>query len=104
VACVVHVMLHLMCTLYHAACMLQAMTGRLLSVARDVSGARERAASPSKLPVAAAKQVTDALHTWSGWQVTYSQDNVHWVASTNTADCTVAVSKSVSSMSQRLFR
>jgi len=52
-----------LCALRHAACMLQAMTGRLLSVARDVSGARERAASPSKLPVASAKQVTDAQHT-----------------------------------------
>ena len=59
--------------------MSQAMTGRLLSVARDVSGARERAASPSKLPVAAAKQVTDALHIWSGWQASYSRDNVHFV-------------------------
>ncbi|DBB07800.1 TPA: hypothetical protein ACH3X3_009214 [Trebouxia sp. C0006] len=41
-----------------------AMTGRLLSVARDVSGARERAASPSKLPVAAAKQgsIEQAAH------------------------------------------
>ncbi len=33
------------------------MTGRLLSVARDVSGARERAASPSRLPAAPVKQV-----------------------------------------------
>ena len=65
VACVVHVMRLVMCALYHAICMLQAMTGRLLSVAKDVSGARERAASPSKLPVASAKQVTDAQHTWS---------------------------------------
>ncbi len=59
--------------------MLQAMTGRLLSVARDVSGARERAASPSKLPVASAKQVTDTQHTWSEWQSMYSQDNIHCV-------------------------
>lgn len=34
---------------------LQAMSGRLLSLARDVSGARERAASASKLPSVVAK-------------------------------------------------
>ena len=37
--------------------MMQAMTGRLLSVARDVNGARERAASPNRLPAAPIKQV-----------------------------------------------
>lgn len=66
-ACVVRVMWLVMCDLYQATFMLQAMTGRLLSVARDVSGARERAASPSKLPVASAKQVADAQYTWSEW-------------------------------------
>ncbi len=78
-ACVVGVMWLAVYAVHQAICMLQAMTGRLLSVARDVSGARERAASPSKLPVAAAKQVTDAQHTWSEWQSIYSQDNTHCV-------------------------
>ncbi len=91
-----------MCALYHATCMLQAMTGRLLSVARDVSGARERAASPSKLPVAAAKQVTDAQHTWSKWQSTCSQDSVHW-AQAQTQQIALLLSQ-IQFLSQRLFR
>lgn len=36
---------------------MQAMTGRLLAVAQDISGARERAALPSNLPTGSVKQV-----------------------------------------------